>query len=229
MRYKPKHYYTWSANIAYTVGLIASDGCLQKDQRHIDLTSVDMEQLNNFRLAIGRPLPITKKFNGTGQPAFRIQFSDGGYYDFLLAAGLTPAKSKTISQLTVPDQYYADFLRGLFDGDGSCYGYMDPRWRSSFMFYVAFTSASLDFIHYLRAANSRICGVTPGSIRKSTRAYALVYAKNDSHKLYHFMYYAPGLLCLTRKHKKLLAFTRRDRAGIISTSSASGEMVNTLP
>ncbi len=34
----------WTANLAYAVGLITTDGCLSKDGRHIDLTSKDLEQ-----------------------------------------------------------------------------------------------------------------------------------------------------------------------------------------
>lgn len=38
----------WNVNLAYAVGLIASDGCLSKDGRHIDLTSTDIDQIQTF-------------------------------------------------------------------------------------------------------------------------------------------------------------------------------------
>jgi len=207
-----KRFYAWSPSISYLVGLIASDGCLQKDGRHIDLTSKDIEQLKNFSLAVGRDFVIGKKLNGFGGIGYRIQLSDVALYDFLLAAGLTPNKSKTIGALNIPDIYYPDFLRGLFDGDGSTYGYMDPRWRSSFMFYVVFTSASADFLDYLRRTNSRLIGVSNGSIRHDARALTLGYAKQDSHKLSAYMYYEGHDLCLTRKKLKLAAFVFQDKA-----------------
>ncbi len=40
--------YRWNANLAYAVGLIAADGCLSKDGRHIILVSKDIEQLLDF-------------------------------------------------------------------------------------------------------------------------------------------------------------------------------------
>lgn len=203
--------YSWSNNIAYSVGLIASDGCLLNDGRHIDLTSIDIDQLKNFSQALSRELHIGTKSSGLNATAYRIQFSDVAYYDFLLAAGLTPAKSKTIAQLHIPDIYYADFLRGLFDGDGSCYAYMDKRWRSSFMYYVTFTSASYNFIHYLQSTNSRLIGTGKGSIRKGTRAYILAYAKKDALKLFQFMYYQPGVICLQRKYDKLTSFVLHNK------------------
>jgi hypothetical protein len=211
-RYSSKRAYIWSASIAYTVGLMTSDGCLQKDGRHIDLTSKDLEQLFNFSKALGRDLTVSNKYSGAGQHAYRVQFSDVSYYDFLLAVGLTPAKSKTLGGLIVPDKFYADFLRGLFDGDGCSYGYMDPRWRSSFMFYITFVSASPVFVDYIRSTNSRlVSGLSQGSMRRSSRAWSLSYAKADSHRLFQYMYYDSNCLCLTRKKTKLSAFVQQDQ------------------
>lgn len=212
MRYSYKRHYSWLPSLAYAVGLMASDGCLQKDGRHIDLTSVDKEQLRNFSLALGRELFIGTKFNGRGGIGYRIQLSDVAFYDFLTGVGLTPNKSKTIGILNIPDIFYPDFLRGLFDGDGSTSGYMDPRWRSSFMFYVTFTSASPTFIDYLRRTNSRLIGVSQGSVRSGKGAQSLAYAKQDSHKIAAYMYYKGHNLSLTRKKLKLAAFVLRDKA-----------------
>lgn len=209
MRYTHKRTYTWSPDIAYSVGLIASDGCLQKDGRHIDLTSVDIDQLENFIRAIGRDLRITDKGNKPNRlPAFRVQFSDVAYYDFLLQAGLTPTKSKTINELHIPDECYADFLRGLFDGDGSCYAYTDKRWKSSYMFYITFTAASPNFLRYIQQSNNRLFNVSLGSLRTSGRAYILSYAKADARKLFSAMYYQKDLPRLNRKYTKLLGFTK---------------------
>lgn len=219
MRYLSKRSYAWSANIAYSVGLIASDGCLQKDGRHVDLTSKDFEQLLNFSEALGRDMKIGRKSSGAGRFGYRIQFSDVAYYDFLLAVGLTPAKSKTLGALTIPDEFYADFLRGLFDGDGSTYGYMDPRWRSSFMFYTQFASASPGFIEYIQRANLRLVSdLTKGSVHDTSGALSLSYAKADSHKLFKYMYYDNNCLSLARKKLKLTSFVYKDRIGIITKS-----------
>jgi hypothetical protein len=79
--------------------------------------------------------------------------SNTALYDFLLSIGLTSNKSKTISVLGVPPEYYADFLRGCFDGDGTTYSYWDTRWKSSFMYYIAFVSASPPFLEWLRREN----------------------------------------------------------------------------
>jgi len=38
----------------------------------------------------------------------------------------------------------------LFDGDGCFYSYWDKRWRSSFIFYLSFCSASKKFLEWLQ-------------------------------------------------------------------------------
>lgn len=229
-RYQYKRAYTWSPNIAYSVGLMTSDGCLQKDGRHLDITSIDIEQIKNFSRALGRNLTISTKRSGSDSLAYRTQFSDVAYYDFLLRVGLTPVKSKTISKLDIPEKWYADFLRGVFDGDGSCYSYTDNRWRSSYMFYTTFTSASLAFLEYIQSSNRLVIGVGCGTLRKSGRAYSLAYAKADSHKLKAYMYHSPEVLSLARKRNKLGKFVETDQAWYNNLVRARVvKLVNTQP
>jgi len=198
----------WSANLAYAIGLITTDGCLYNDGRHISLTTTDREQASNFKVClglkvrIGKYLPVVNK-----KEAYRVQFGDVLFYRFLLSLGLTPAKSKTIKKVYIPDQYFFDFLRGCFDGDGSFYSYWDPRWKSSYMFYTCFVSASLGYTEWLR---ERICHFLDimGHIAKSKKGegnyyYQLKYAKADSLKLLRKIYYAQENICLSRKRLKI--------------------------
>lgn len=152
----------------------------------------------------------TKIGGYSGTSAFNLQFGNVAFYDFLLLAGLTPAKSKTIGSINVPDMYYVDFLRGYFDGDGTVWGYWDPRWRSSLMYYTGYVSASLTFIQWLQHKNQQLIGTTAGVIKPSPRAYTLTYAKANSQQLFSAMYYAPGLPKLSRKYDKFIAFLEAD-------------------
>ena len=226
---RPDRVYTWTPDIAYCVGLMASDGCLQKDGRHLDLTSVDHDQLLNFCKAFGRDIYIGTKQSGSETPAYRVQFSDVAFYDFLVKVGLTPAKSHTIAALSIPSQFYPDFLRGLFDGDGTTYGYFDPRWKSSFMFYVSFASASRPFLEYVQQMNDRYAGRVKGTIKSSTRVYSLAYAKTDSLKLAKFMYYQEGVPHLIRKKEKLNRFIKQHEDAILSPDARVVKLVNTQP
>lgn len=194
----------WSPNFAYAIGLLASDGCLSKDARHIDLTSKDTEQLENFLVALDIDVKITIKHSSTGEKYQRVQFGDVLFYNFLLDIGFTTAKSKTLGELSVPKKYFFDFLRGSFDGDGCFYSYWDPRWRSSHMFYVEFVSASKKHIDWLRNEifeNLEVNGHLVKDGKGST--YQLKYAKKEALVIIMKMYYSPNVLCLSRKKVKV--------------------------
>src|SRR3989338_6257280 len=92
----------WSSNFAYAVGLITSDGCLSKNGRHITFVSKERDQIDNFMDCLGLQTKIGKTFSGyNGMWAYRIQFGDILFYKYLQSIGLSPAKSKTIGELSI--------------------------------------------------------------------------------------------------------------------------------
>lgn len=179
----------WSPNFAYAIGLLTSDGCLSPSGRHIIFTSIDREQLENYLKALDIDVYIGKVQNKHGG-AMRIQFGDVVFYQFLMSIGLMPNKSRVIGALDIPDQYFFDFLRGLFDGDGCTYSYWDKRWRSSFMYYVSFVSASEKFITWLQSSVERKLGAK-GHVThtKQKNTYTqLKYAKAEGLQVLKKMY-----------------------------------------
>lgn len=196
----------WSPNFAYAIGLLVSDGNLSPDGRHIVFTSKDLELAELFQKALGIKVTMGKKSNGVGRKKhyYVVQFGDVLFYQFLLSIGLMPNKSKVIESVAIPSVYFFDFLRGSFDGDGCSYSYVDPRWRSSFMFYTTFVSASRTHIAWLQEevfVRLKIRGhVTKG---KDSSAYQLKYAKADSLKLLRKMYHRRGVASLSRKRLKI--------------------------
>jgi hypothetical protein len=194
----------WSSKFAYAIGLITTDGCLSSDKRHISLVSKDKEQIDNFIECLGLTNSIGNHNVGSINPALRVQFGDVLFFRFLVSIGLTPHKSKTLRGIKVPNKYFFDFLRGHFDGDGTFYSYWDPRWRSSFMFYTCFDSASKMHIEWLRSKIKQRLGIS-GHITKSINdsVYQLKYAKADSLKLLPKLYYDDGVVCLSRKRTKI--------------------------
>lgn len=80
--------YEWSPELAYAVGLIATDGNLSPDGRHMTITSADEDLLETARTCLRVTVSI----------------------------GLMTAKSLRLGPLAVCDEYFADFLRGCIDG-----------------------------------------------------------------------------------------------------------------
>lgn len=206
-RPKKKVKIEWSPNFAYALGLLTTDGNLSKDGRHISFTSQDLELITNFLNGLRVYCHVGKKASGSQsrKKYYVVQFGDVVFYKFLLSIGLMPNKTKIIGALRIPDQYLFDFLRGHFDGDGTFYSYWDPRWKSSFMFYTVFVSASQKHILWLRNRTFSFLKtkghITGDGRKKST--YHLKYAKRDSLKILRKMYYSKDLICLKRKRLKI--------------------------
>jgi len=194
----------WSPEFAYAIGLLVTDGCLSKDGRHMILVSKDREMIENFRKCLGLQNSIGFHSSGSGKQNFRIQFGDVNFYSFLVTIGLEPNKSKILTEIAIPDEYFFDFLRGHHDGDGTFYSYWDPRWRSSFMFYTVFISASERHVLWVREEIFRKLGIK-GHITKGgkTPMYGLKYAKAESLQLLPKMYYNRDVVCLSRKREKI--------------------------
>lgn len=203
---KPKERkpFVWSREVAYAIGLLASDGSLSKDGRHMDFTSKDKEQVENLIVCLGLTNTIGKKRSSAGNESYRVQFGDVTFYNFLISIGLTPAKSRTIGAICIPRVYFFDFLRGSFDGDGTFYSYWDKRWRSSHMFYIEFISASLKHIEWLRSEVATQTGfVGHCTHAKNSKVFQLKYAKKEALVIIKKMYYTPHVVCLSRKKVKI--------------------------
>jgi hypothetical protein len=195
----------WSGNLAYAIGLLSSDGNLSSDQRHISFKSTDYEQVLNFRKCLKLDsIKIGVRKQEKRKDAYVVQFGSVEFYNFLLTIGLTPNKSKTISKLKVPDIFYPDFLRGEFDGDGSSHSYWDKRWKSSFLLYLNFCSASPVFIDWMQETNKKLFGISGHSTKARDKDfYQLKYAKKEAMVLFDKMYYNKSVICLKRKKSKL--------------------------
>ena len=194
----------WSPAFAYGIGLLASDGFLNKDGRHIGMKTAERELIDNFKAAFGVQNKIGRSSRGgeVEKRYYHMSFGDVVFYQFLNSIGITNAKSKTIQKVQVPDKFFADFLRGIFDGDGTFYSFWDIRWPSSFVFQLAFASASIDFIGWLQNQSMRLFSVR-GFVKKGDGVYNLTYFKNDTRKLFQAMYYKKDLLFLSRKFRKI--------------------------
>ena len=215
MHFKPqrKIKINWSPNFAYAIGLIVSDCYLSSDARHIGFKSADRELVEKFKIAIG----IQNKIGGGARSNekvkkyFYVTFGDIVFYRFLNEIGIKSAKSKIIKSIIVPDEFFKDFLRGLFDGDGTFYSFWDKRWKSSFCYQISFASASPNFISWLKTKLNKLYNVK-GFIRKGDGVFNLRYVKGDTRRLFTIMYgNKENQLFLERKYIKIIRALDKDR------------------
>ena len=203
----------WNSNLAYCVGLIATDGCLYNDGRHISFVSADIQLVKLFKNLLKLSNHISHKTSSlSGRKCPHIQFGNVGFYNWLLEVGLTSRKSLTLGPLNIPRKYFLDFTRGCFDGDGTIYSYMDSRWANSHMFYISFASASKIFVNWFRNEIYSTAGIH-GHISTAQKRdfYQLRYAKAESLVLIKKMYYNKQVPCLQRKREKIIKILEKHR------------------
>ena len=83
----------WTADLAYVVGLIATDGNLSKKRGRIAIMSNDWDLLDLVCRRLQVSAAIRPHRGGYGTRCQHLAWSDHRLYDWLAEAGLTPAKS----------------------------------------------------------------------------------------------------------------------------------------
>lgn len=209
----PDKNFDWSSEMAYAIGLIATDGCLSKDGRHIIMRSSDYGLLRIFKKCLNVKNKIAKTTNNgfSNKPSYRIQIGNVQFYKWLFKIGLSPAKTYTIGEINVPNEYFKDFLRGHLDGDGSITTYIDRyntyrgRTYTNQRIFIRFTSASNIHINWLYKKINTITGIKgaiiykPPVISNRVPMWDIKFSKKESLKLLQYLYYKNNLPCLERK------------------------------
>lgn len=199
----------WSPDFAYAIGLIATDGNLSKDGRHLNMTSKDKDLIHVFKKCLHLNNKIGRKTREKSKikKYFQIQFGDKNFYGFLLSLGLTPAKSKTIGPLDIPKDFFADFLRGCIDGDGNIDIHNHPE-SQHLQLRVRLFSASKNFLRWIKNELVRQPRLKGGWIENYNSVSVLSYGKSDSVILLNFIYYNDVTSYLKRKYLVARPFLR---------------------
>jgi hypothetical protein len=218
----------WSDNMAYIVGLTATDGCLITGRRVINFKSEDRQLVETYLNVLGRANRIrnekTHKPNGV---VYTTQFGDSRLYEWFRSVGLTPRKSLTLGPIDAPDRFILPLARGLMDGDGGITNFVHAPTGATYPNYqyerliVSFNSASRLHLEWLRAQLESAVS-EHGSLnllrRKGRRdMFRLQYGKYASIKLLERFYADPEAPCLMRKWRIWKAYVER-------TSMADGRV-----
>ena len=206
----PDKNFSWTAKLAYIVGLLVTDGCLSNDGRHIIMRSSEIKLLNTFKKCLNINNKIGKTRNGD-IVSYRVQFGDVQFYRWLLKIGLFPTKSYTIGKINIPNKHFRDFLRGHLDGDGNIQSYIDKynsyrgRNYTANRLFVRFISASKTHINWLYKKIQNIVHIKGALIINKPKKinnvpiWEIKFAKKESIKLLKWIYYRENLPCLKRK------------------------------
>lgn len=197
--------------MSYVLGYIIADGCILIDKKRkrnpfmLNITSAEKDHINRIRKVLNSNHKIGEKRSGSGNIAFQLQIRNLVLTQDLIRLGVVPRKTYHLDPIRVPRDYFSDFVRGFFDGDGSVYIYMvndTPQMKSEF------ASSSAQFLTDLNIRISEILGIPPKAVHKKSYEekerldkYNLVFYVYDAEKLFHFMYGSNPLLYLPRKRR----------------------------
>ena len=187
----------------YLVGVIASDGCLSSDGRHVDITAKESEYLQDLKQKAGLSCRVGIKNKSKRNQSYHLQIGNVEFYKFLLSIGLFPKKSLTLKEVSVPQKYFSDFCRGIIDGDGNIRKWTHPTNKHE-QWVLRIYSSSTDFIMWLCERIQNVFGVE-GRIYtqkypQKHDAHILKYGKMAAKRIFERCYYK-NAVALERKSR----------------------------
>ncbi len=209
----------WTADLAYVVGILATDGNLSPDKRHLCIHSKDRDLLETIRDCLGLQNQIST-IHRLVSTYYALQWGDRAFYAWLETIGLMPSKSLTLGPLDIPTPFLPDFVRGVVDGDGSIQLYTDRSntWKHEKYVYerifITIASSSRPFLEWLHLTIQSQIPVQGAIIARMRIGHNphwnLKFAKQDSITLLNWIYYKPWLPHLERKYERAKPYLSRD-------------------
>lgn len=193
-------------NMAYILGFLAADGNVSKKENliAIQLLASDKELLEQFRQITKNTRPLeyyTRKETSHEIVSFRVWSK--AWKDDLNHYGITPQKTFNLIPPTfLNSDYYIDYIRGFFDGDGSIYAV-----KNEIIVRVQFMCMCKNFIEWLRSILVNqyhiLCNNLTTSYTQNNKIYYkfIIGDKKELQKLYH-LFYDNKTLYLPRKKEK---------------------------
>lgn len=200
------HTIKFNSNWYYILGILATDGnihnytiSLAVQEKDIELVEYFSEVFSGFNVI--RDSRIQYMSSGYECKSVRARVNNAILRDYLINLGISSNKSFNISKVVIPDNYWFDFLRGCFDGDGYIPG-------KSSHYHVSLYSASEQFLTYVNINTSRLCNIHPNYItyRKSNNIWELYYSKKNTVLLRDYLYKSSGHYL----HRKKIRFYNID-------------------
>lgn len=198
IKYHANHNFfsTWSENMAYCLGFITADGHVWEKRPFltIGISNRDQYILEFIRNNVS-PDTIVRPSNDKVQ----VNIYSKQIIEDLKKLGVTHDKTFNLKiDFDIPEEYWGDYLRGVFDGDGSIY-LSKFRKNSKDYYYSTIVSASRQFLEYIKNR------LGFGNIRIVRKKYfELQFSQSNSLKLFNIIYKNSDCFKLLRKYEKFL-------------------------
>lgn len=190
-----------NSNMAYFLGFLASDGTVRKNDNSvkISLSSVDRDFLYTLKEEIGYQGELTDYITSNGFPVSELRFTSQKIKKDLAKYNIVPNKTFIYTfPKNLKKEYWIDFIRGYFDGDGSVStaGEEAIRWQVC--------SANPDVLNTIVDFFFEEYNIPKVSLQwqnKVHRLYYIQYSTSAAKKIFQILY-SPNCLKLPRKYEK---------------------------
>ena len=203
----------------YLLGAFISDGNIDKKTHRASINSSDEQWISDIKNQITNNGKIIVKNN-----TYTFRFSEPEMIKWLIKNECVPQKSLTVKIPTIPEKYLPDFIRGIFDGDGSvsCKFYKNKSKFSKnknlcckyIISYIC--GSSLDFmqsLHTIIQSNGFECSFKSQKLRQSklndgriikptAPQYRIIFSSKQAYNFLKWIYYPNNRLRLNRKEDK---------------------------
>lgn len=174
---------------AYWLGFIVADGTISKDGYKTSITSKDLEILEKFKAAIKSGHKITTvntfdKRTNKNYKRYLIQICSKDFVKNIIKHGVTNRKSYTCDFPKIKNKYVLDFIRGLFDGDGSIF--LIPN-KTQFRISFIGTKEILNYIRNFLLNHNIVLKPKLYKLSEKQNVYKITYSK-DSLEICNMLY-----------------------------------------
>lgn len=183
---------------AYWAGFIAADGVLSNRDKNLSiaLNKGDIKHLYKFIKAVKSNAHVgCIKSNNSA----RVNLYSKPLFNSLIKLGITPNKSLSITNVSLPQSLMSHFIRGVFDGDG----WINGKRITHVQFGIA---GNRPFLHQIQNTLVKRCNVNRVKLYPLPgKAYKLQYTGSQIFKIFDFLYKnSSNRTRLERKYQKML-------------------------
>lgn len=192
-----------SSNMAYILGLWASDGTVRKDSNEMKLTlqENDSEILEKIAQELEYKGSIKHYITKTGYKNATLTFTSERIKKKFTEYGIIPQKTfHFVFPIHLEKKYWIDFIRGYFDGDGT----ISTAGASAIRFQIC--SAIEETLAIIVDFLDKEYNIPPVLIQLRTDGLYYFQYSTTATKMIYKILYTPSSLYLKRKYEKFKSF-----------------------